>query len=181
MKRTVLFFATSAVILCLSGMPAFAQRGGGGRGGGGMGGMGGGTGTRGGMGGQRDPMGTRSQKQKKAQTEDRVAAELRKNTALAKKLEALLPDGADARNAGRGFKSVGDLMAAAHASKNLNIPFSDLRRQMAGQKKLSLDKAIVQIQKDTKPDAAKAAAKTAKEQGDKDIKDAKNEMKAAKG
>jgi hypothetical protein len=168
MKRSVLFLVTCAAAFSLGGLPAFAQRGGGGMGG--MGGMGGGMG------------GSRRQQQMQPK-EDKVVSELRKNPMLARKVEDLLGV-TDAQATGKGFKSVSDLMAAAHASKDLGIKFDSLKKQMVASKAagpgVSLDKAILTVKSDATVASAKDQAKKAKEEGDKDIKDAKDEMKASK-
>jgi hypothetical protein len=180
MKRTFLLFQTAAVIVCLS-VPAFAQRGGGG--GGSMGGMGG-------MGGYNsnnpnsrtynpnNPNQNQNQNQSQADSYKAID-DLKKNPALSKRFEALLPN-ADVSRDARGFSSVNDLMATAHASKNLNLKFSELRKQVTGKNKVSLDKAILRVSRNATPEDAKTAAKTAKQQGEQDIKDAKAEMKAEK-
>ena len=177
MKRTFFFFQAAAVVVCL-GVPAFAQRGGGG-GGGNMGG--GNMGNMGNMGGMNNNRNNPNMNQTNQSQSDtyRAIDELKKNPALSKRFEALLPN-ADVSRDARGFSSVNDLMAAAHASKNLNLKFSELKKQVTGKGKVSLDKAILRVSKDAKPDDAKAAAKTAKQQGEQDIKDAKAEMKAEK-
>src|SRR5262245_38042757 len=55
-----------------------------------------------------------------------VAARLRENPDLASKLQGMLPAGMSVDSAARGFKNVGQFIAAVHVSKNLDIPFDQL-------------------------------------------------------
>jgi hypothetical protein len=91
---------------------------------------------------------------------------LTQNTKLASKLQSLLPPGTDLQTAAAGFKNLGQFVAAVHVSKNLGIPFDQLKAAMIGPPKESLGKAIQQLQ----PSAnAKAAVKTANKQADQDL------------
>jgi hypothetical protein len=80
----------------------------------------------------------------------------------------LLPEGTDIQKAASNFKSLVKFVATVHASKNLGIPFTDLKSKMVSSDKL--DKAI----KALKPDAdAKEEAKKAEKEAKSDIKEAK--------
>jgi hypothetical protein len=157
-------------VLVLS-VGAFAQRGGGGGGshggGGGMGaGAGGGMGasstTHGNAGGTH---GTTSGAQSGDHSRQTMDAKLSQNSKLTSKLESLLPSGMTAKDACSGFKNLGQCVAAVHVSKNLNIPFADLKAKVTGDSAESLGKAIHEI----KPDAnAKAEAKKANAQAKHD-------------
>jgi hypothetical protein len=95
-----------------------------------------------------------------------VSQLLTQNTKLASKLQSLLPPGTDLQTAAAGFKNLGQFVAAVHVSKNLGIPFDQLKAAMIGPPKESLGKAIQQLQ----PSAnAKAAVKTANKQADQDL------------
>lgn len=66
---------------------------------------------------------------------------------LAARLQPLLPKGMTMTQAAAGFKNQGQFVAALHVSKNLGIPFADLKRTMLGTSKtstspLSLGQAI---------------------------------------
>src|SRR5260221_14078433 len=52
---------------------------------------------------------------------------LTQNTQLSSKLSGLLPVGTDLQTAAAGFRNLGQLVAAAHASHNLDIPFAQLK------------------------------------------------------
>ncbi len=98
------------------------------------------------------------------QSPDKV---LSHNTAIASKVKTLT--GQDANTACSGFKNLGQCVAAAHVSKNLGIPFADLKGKMTGSGSESLGKAI----QDLKPSAnSKQEAKTGKKQAEQDLKDA---------
>ena len=45
-------------------------------------------------------------------------------------------------DASRGFKNWGQFVAAAHVSRNLNIPFTSLKAKMIGTPPMSLGQAI---------------------------------------
>src|SRR5688572_8681980 len=55
-----------------------------------------------------------------------------KNPKLEARLMALLPAGTNIQDASQGFKNWGQFVAAVHVSKNLNIPFADLKTAMTG-------------------------------------------------
>lgn len=96
-----------------------------------------------------------------------ISAKLASNPKLAAKLQALLPPGTDLTAASQGFKNLGQFVAAVHVSKNLGIPFDQLKAKMTGPNAESLGKAIQQLA----PTAdAKAALKTAEAQAKADLK-----------
>ena len=58
---------------------------------------------------------------------------LQRNTKLSDNLAKLLPAGTDVQSAASGFRNLGEFVAAVHVSKNLGIPFADLKdKMMAG-------------------------------------------------
>jgi hypothetical protein len=91
---------------------------------------------------------------------------LTKSPQLASNLDKLLPTGMTAQQACSGFKNLGQCVAAVHVSKNLNIPFADLKAKMTGTNPEALGKAI----QDMKPDAnAKQEAKKGQKQAQQDL------------
>ena len=91
------------------------------------------------------------------------------NTAIAGKIKALTNE--DAATACKGFKSLGQCMAAAHVAKNLNIPggFDALKAKVTGTGAMSLGKAIEALE----PSAnAKSEVKKANKQASDDMKEA---------
>ena len=101
-----------------------------------------------------------------------IAAKLARNTQLASKLQALLPPGTDLQAAAAGFKNLGQFVAAVHVSKDLGIPFDQLKAAMTGSSPLSLGKAIQKL--DPSADA-KAAVKTAEKEAHQDFKSTKHD------
>lgn len=97
-------------------------------------------------------------------------AKLSSNTQLAGKLQALLPPGTNLQQAAQGFKNLGQFVAAVHVSKDLGIPFDQLKAKMTGPGAESLGKAIQQLD----PSAnAKAALKQAEREAKSDLKSSK--------
>ena len=95
-----------------------------------------------------------------------IAAKLSANPALSAKLSALLPPGTNLATASAGFKNLGQFVAAVHVSKNLGIPFDQLKAKMTGPPPMSLGKAITALD----PTAnAKSALKTAEKQAKADL------------
>ena len=179
MKRLISFLTASTVFLFLSAIPMLAQHGGGGAGHGGGAGQGAGMGQGSGMGagssqGRGSDMGRSGNmsgsNQGRNDTEmgsTKTPGELlTQNTKLSSNLQSLLPEGTDMQEASNGFKNLGEFVAAVHVSKNLDVPFTDLKEKMDNGD--SLGKAIHEL----KPEAdAKAEAKKAKKQASNDIKE----------
>jgi hypothetical protein len=95
-----------------------------------------------------------------------LAAKLSANPALSAKLSALLPPGTDLTKAAAGFHNMKDFVAALHASKDLGIPFDQLKAKLTGPGHENLRKAIA----DLAPTAnAKAAEKTAEKEAKADL------------
>ena len=91
------------------------------------------------------------------------------NTAIANKIKALTKE--DAATACKGFKNLGQCVAAAHVAKNLNIPggFDALKAKVTGTGAMSLGKAIASFE----PSAnAKSEVKKANKQASDDMKEA---------
>lgn len=171
MKRSnlVTFFVGLAVCLYLSGIAAFAQHGGGhagGAGGGAGGGQGGSSAGRGSTETGGRSSGANQGKGSSVDTGKKTPDELlAQNTKLASNLQSLLPPGTDLQAAAKGFKNLGEFVAAVHVSKNLDIPFSDLKAKLTGPSAVSLGKAIHEL----KPEAnAKDEARKAHQQAKKD-------------
>jgi hypothetical protein len=66
---------------------------------------------------------------------------LPKNPKLVARLQGMLPVGLTVDQAATGFRNQGQFVAAVNVSKNLGIPFSDLKAGMVGEG-LSLGQAI---------------------------------------
>lgn len=95
-----------------------------------------------------------------------AAQKLANNPQLSAKLQALLPPGTNLQTAAAGFKNLGQFVAAVHVSKDLGIPFDQLKTAMTGNPPMSLGKAIQSLD----PSAnAKAAVKTAEKEAHQDF------------
>jgi hypothetical protein len=95
-----------------------------------------------------------------------IATKLANNPQLSAKLSTLLPPGTNLATASAGFKNLGQFVAAVHVSKNLGIPFDQLKATMTGPPPMSLGKAIHTLA----PTAnAKTALKTAEKQAKADM------------
>ena len=70
-----------------------------------------------------------------------VQQKLQKNTQLASKLEGRLPAGTNLLEAAEGFRNLGQFVAAVNVSKNLGIPFEQLKMRMV-EDRMSLGQAI---------------------------------------
>jgi hypothetical protein len=92
-----------------------------------------------------------------------IASKLASNPQLSSKLSALLPPGTNLTTASAGFKNLGQFVAAVHVSKNLGIPFDQLKTKMTGPPPMSLGKAITAL-------APTANAKSALKQAEKQAK-----------
>jgi hypothetical protein len=89
---------------------------------------------------------------------------IERNPALSAKVASLLPRGTNLKTAASGFKNEGQFIAALHVSKNLNIPFNDLKAKMTGPNAMSLGQAIRALKPNmTKKDAEKEADKAEKQ------------------
>jgi hypothetical protein len=96
-----------------------------------------------------------------------IARKISTHPQLAAKVAALLPAGLTLNQASKGFKNEGQFLAALHASKDLNIPFAQLKAEMTGKDHDSLGVAIHEL----KPAVnARAAAKAADQEADADVK-----------
>jgi len=96
-----------------------------------------------------------------------IAQKISSHPALAAKVQALLPAGMTLDQASKGFKNQGQFLAALHVSKDLHIPFAQLKSEMTGKDHDSLGTAIHEL----KPGAdANAAVSVAEKETDADVK-----------
>jgi hypothetical protein len=100
-------------------------------------------------------------------TSSPIATKISANPQLASRLQALLPSGMTLATASKGFKNQGQFIAALHVSKNLNIPFAQLKAEMTGADHDSLGQAIQDLRPGTN---TKTATRTAEHEADQDVK-----------
>jgi len=97
---------------------------------------------------------------KEANFEERIE----RNPALKAKVESMLPTGTNLKAAASGFRNEGQFMATLHVSKNLNIPFDQLKSKMTGSNPMPLGQAIHALKPNmSEKDAEKEADKAEKE------------------
>ena len=93
---------------------------------------------------------------------DRVAASIANDSKLSARLTPLLPAGTTLSEAAAGFKNQGQFIAALEVSKNLSIPFADLKDRMtAGE---SLGAAIHGLKPAMSASEVETTTRTAEEQ-----------------
>jgi len=172
MKRTTAVLTTFAIALYLSTVPLFPQQHGGGHGGSGGHGP---TGTHGPTGGGHGSGGKGKASATTAGKSAGSLSNLKDGSKLSTNLENLLHlSGSTAfsnlQADAKGFKNMGQFVAAVHVSNNLGIDFNTLKATMlgtkSGTKPMSLGQAIKQL--DPKADA-KAEAKKATKQAHDDV------------
>jgi len=73
-----------------------------------------------------------------------VQQKLQKNTKLASKLQSGLPAGTDLMTAAKGFRNLGQFVAAVNVSNNLGISFTELKTRMVDQH-MSLGQSIQDV------------------------------------
>ena len=98
-----------------------------------------------------------------------VSEQLDRNTHLATRLQGMFPAGTDLKLASSGFKNLGQFVAAAEVSKNLGIPFDQLKSKMTGDSPVSLGKAIHELRPDVD---TKSETKKAERQAKDEIREA---------
>src|SRR5882672_6354304 len=93
-------------------------------------------------------------------TSTAAGALLAKNSALASRLQPLLPAGTNLQTAATGFKNLGQFVAAVHVAHNLNIPFDQLKTLMTGLNHDSLGRAIGALEPNLSHATVKSDVKT---------------------
>jgi hypothetical protein len=109
----------------------------------------------------------------------KVASELDRNPQLSSLLKPLLPARTNVTDAAAGFKKQNHFIAALHASRNLGIPFHELKTRMTGDDRMSLKDAVHELRPAMEKDELKFEVKRAEKQAKADEKQAKAEAKAA--
>jgi len=97
-----------------------------------------------------------------------IADRITVNSGLDSKVQTLLPAGVALKDATAGFKNMGQFIAALHVSRNLNIPFDQLRKEIVDGK--SLGRAIKDLRPSTSKSEIKSQVKSAEAQAGVDLK-----------
>jgi len=95
---------------------------------------------------------------------DRLEDRIDRNPRFASGVRGLLPPGISAGDAVSGFKNEGQFFAALHASRNLNIPFDQLKAELTGSNGASLGQAIHTLRPDLSDGAVRDALRMAEQQ-----------------
>ena len=102
-----------------------------------------------------------------SQSPSSFVSRMQSNPQLTSRLTPLLPSGMSLESAAQGFKNQGQFIAALHVSKNVGIPFDQLKSEMTGSNHRSLGQAIETL----KPSAnADKEAKTAEDEAREDVR-----------
>jgi hypothetical protein len=105
---------------------------------------------------------------RKAQGTQDPSIQLAKNSGLSTQMAKFFPQGTDLGAQASGFKNLGQFVAAVHASKNLEVPFDQLRTKMVTDGD-SLNDAIHELKPELTENAVKTETKKAEDQAKKDL------------
>jgi hypothetical protein len=111
--------------------------------------------------------------------EMRAANAMERNQYLSSIVKPLVPPRTNITNAATGFKNQKDFIAALHASRNLGIPFSEIKSRMTAEHRMSLSESLRDIRPEMTKNLAKAEAHKAEQQAKDDEKLAKDKTKKA--
>jgi hypothetical protein len=98
-----------------------------------------------------------------------MSSKLSENSALATRLQGMLPAGTDLLTAADGFRNFGQFVAAVQLSKNQNIAFDLLKTEMVTGNK-SLSDAVHTLKPELSESEVNAEAKKAENQASQDMK-----------
>jgi hypothetical protein len=99
------------------------------------------------------------------------ASHVANNPNLSSRLQPLLPAGTTIQAAASGFKNQGQFISALHVSRNLNIPFSQLKGEMTGADRDSLGHAIQDLRPNLDSKTVKNNVKLAERQTKTDLEE----------
>ena len=91
------------------------------------------------------------------------------NPNLATRVQALLPPGTSLEAAAAGFKDEGQFIAALHVSHNLNIPFNELKADLAKSKYGSLGRVLHDLRPELHARVIDGQVKKAERQAKSDL------------
>jgi hypothetical protein len=96
-----------------------------------------------------------------------MADRINRNPRLADRVQKLLPAGTNVASAASGFKNQGQFIAALHVSRNLNVPFNDLKAKMTGADAKPLGQAIQELRPEMSQSSIKTEARKAEREAKK--------------
>jgi hypothetical protein len=109
----------------------------------------------------------------------KIANGLERNLYLSSIVKPLLPPRTKMMDAAAGFKNQRQFIAALHVSKNLGIPFDEIKTRMTAEHRMSLNDSLRDIRPDMTKNLAKAEANKGEQQAKDDENQAKDEAKKA--
>lgn len=95
------------------------------------------------------------------------------NASLSANIQPLLPAGSTLAAASAGFRNQGQFIAALHVSRNLNIPFDQLKAKLTGNNPETLGKAVHDLRPSLSKSETKANVRAAERQADQDMDSAR--------
>jgi hypothetical protein len=101
-----------------------------------------------------------------------LAARLSSNPTLAVRIQPLLPPGTSLQAAAAGFRDEAEFIAALHLSRNLNIPFDELRAKLTGTKRRTLTTALRDFRPELHASGINRHVKRAEQQAKADLQQA---------
>jgi hypothetical protein len=111
--------------------------------------------------------------------EMKVANGFDHNPYLSSILKPLLPPRTTLMDAATGFKNERQFIAAMHLSRNLDIPFAQIKTRMTGEHHMSLNDSLRDIRPEMTKHVLKAEVNKAEDQAKADENHAKDEAKKA--
>lgn len=106
-----------------------------------------------------------------------AVSQLERHPELAGRVAPLLPPGLTAEEAAAGFRNWGQFVAALQVSKNLGIPFADLKSLMTGPENLSLGKAVRQLRPELPGEQVRSAVREAEREAKRLEREARKEQR----
>ena len=98
-----------------------------------------------------------------------VSVRLASNPALSARIQPLLPAGFTVATASAGFHNQGQFIAALHVSRNLGIPFDQLKAELTEKHPDSLGQAVHDLRPDLSRSTVRSDVRMAKLQAEQDI------------
>jgi hypothetical protein len=98
-----------------------------------------------------------------------VSTRLANNPTLSARIQPLLPAGFTVATASAGFRNQGQFIAALHVSRNLGIPFDQLKAELTERHPDSLGQAVHDLRPDLSRSTVRGDVRMAKLQAEQDI------------
>ena len=96
--------------------------------------------------------------------DDEIVDRIDRNPRSKARIESMLPPGMSIKTAAMGFRNEGKFVSALHVSRNLNIPFDQLKSKLTGDHSTSLGRAIRELRPNLTERQAKEEAELAEKQ-----------------